>query len=580
MKKQNKIYSVIMAIITIITLNISGIIPSYNILSILFLFILSVFYIDNFYYNKQYKFTLYISIIFSILLVLGNICLHNLFTKDVSILVECFKITNLFLILGFFGLIYSILNFCIPRLVKLKITQDKKNISHKKLFIILFFILILCWLPYLLSLYPGTMSGDSMGEFHTAMKGVINSDHHTVLHMLIIIGTYGFANLFTTDLMTSVFTYSLVQTIIMAFILSLSVVFTYKKTYNKYFIIIPMIYYGIMPIFGYYSVVMWKDVWYGIFMVFLTICSYDIIDNQDALRVKYLVLFGIASLLCLLSRNNGLYMYIIVIIVSIFCCRKNLRKIGIVYVVVLVIFFTIKYPVYNALKICRSASSEYIAIPMQQIGRMAYKDIEFTNKEKKEISKIIDYEILKEIYNPMVSDDIKFNSNYHGKHFEKDKVRYLKLWLNMVRKHPTVAIESYLVSTLGYWYPNIEDSAYESTIIDNDLGLKIKSKGGPVIDDYVKLIGKRDLPIISNFWSIGLLVWLVIISTYILIKRKKKNYVFAYIPVYGNLISILLATPVYNAVRYVFSLFTCFALLILMPYFIDKGDNKKWKRKK
>ena len=129
MKKQNKIYSVIMAIITIITLNISGIIPSYNILSILFLFILSVFYIDNFYYNKQYKFTLYISIIFSILLVLGNICLHNLFTKDVSILVECFKITNLFLILGFFGLIYSILNFCIPRLVKLKIKKKKKNIS-------------------------------------------------------------------------------------------------------------------------------------------------------------------------------------------------------------------------------------------------------------------------------------------------------------------------------------------------------------------------------------------------------------------------------------------------------------------
>ena len=54
---------------------------------------------------------------------------------------------------------------------------------------------------------------------------------------------------------------------------------------------------------------------------------------------------------------------------------------------------------------------------------------------------------------------------------KKDKDGFLKLWLNMIRKHPTIAVESYLISTLGYWYPNLKNSAYENTIIDNNIGL-------------------------------------------------------------------------------------------------------------
>ena len=579
MNNLKKIYPIIMAIITIITFNLYGLFPSYNIISILLLFILSLFYINNLKYNKQYRFILYISILFSILLVLGNICSYNLYSKDVSILKEFFNPLNLFFIFGFFNLIYSILNFCISRLVKIKIKSDKKIISSKKLFLILFLILIICWLPYLLSLYPGTMSADSMGEFYTAIKGTINSDHHTVLHMLIIIGTHRLANLFTNDLMMSLLIYSIVQMIVMSIILSLSVVFTYNKTKNKYFIIISMLYFGIMPIFGYYSVVMWKDIWYGIFMVLLTICCYNVIYNEDDLKNKDLVLFGLASLLCIFSRNNGLYMYIMVGIASIFCCRKNLKKMGIVFGIVLTVFFIIKYPIYNTLNIERSGSSEYIGIPMQQIGRMAYKEIPFTKKEQEKISEIIDYKVLKEAYNPTVSDGIKFNPNYHRYVFEKDKAGFLKLWLNMIRKHPTIAVESYLISTLGYWYPNLKNSAYENTIIDNNIGLKIKPKGSQAINKYVQFMGNKDLPIISNLWSIGLLVWIVIVSTYILIIRKNKKYVFAYIPIYGNLISILVATPVHNEIRYVFSLYTCFTLLLLMPYFLDKGDNRRWKRK-
>ena len=142
LKNQKKFYQIIMAVITISALNISGVLPSYNIISMVLLYILGIFYINNLNYNKQYKFILYISIILSMLLVLGNICIDNLYTKDVSILLEFLKPINLFIVLGYFGLIYAILNYAVPRLVELRIKSDKKIISSKKLFIILFIIII------------------------------------------------------------------------------------------------------------------------------------------------------------------------------------------------------------------------------------------------------------------------------------------------------------------------------------------------------------------------------------------------------------------------------------------------------
>ena len=94
-----------------------------------------------------------------------------------------------------------------------------------------------------------------------------------------------------------------------------------------------------------------------------------------------------------------------------------------------------------------------------------------------------------------------------------------------------------------------------------------------MINKYVEVAGDYKNPIIKNLWSIGLYVWLLIISIYLLLKRRANKYLISYIPVIGNLVTLFIATPVFNEVRYVFSLYLCSILLLLIPFFNEKVEK-------
>ena len=204
---------------------------------------------------------------------------------------------------------------------------------------------------------------------------------------------------------------------------------------------------------------------------------------------------------------------------------------------------------------------------------MNYKNIKFSSKETKVVNNLIPIEILKEAYDPKTSDGIKFNPNYNGDYFDNNKSKVLSTWFKLCLKHPDVAIESYFISTLGYWYPDLEDRYYENTIIDNDFGLHQIPVNNKLINKYVEVAGDYKNPIIKNLWSIGLYVWLLIISIYLLLKRRANKYLISYIPVIGNLVTLFIATPVFNEVRYVFSLYLCSILLLLIPFFNEKVEK-------
>ena len=55
---------------------------------------------------------------------------------------------------------------------------------------------------------------------------------------------------------------------------------------------------------------------------------------------------------------------------------------------------------------------------------MAYKDVKFNDKEKEYLNKLIPLEIMKNVYNPIVSDGIKFNASYNGDYFNDNKFKF------------------------------------------------------------------------------------------------------------------------------------------------------------
>ena len=576
-----KILTILAALISNFVLCINGVLKNYDIVTLIIFIIMYNFFSKYLKINKEYKKGIIIfSIIFSFLLVFGNLCITYMKVADVSIFSKLLSIKSLISYIGYYFIWQALLNYLLPQISKFEvINKYKNNLSHKKcikIFAISFILLIICYLPYLFTMYPGLLSVDSMGELNKASHGILNIDNHTIVHLLVIRLAYLIGSIFSKDLMISVLVYSLIQIMTMACIFAYLITFLYKKNVKKFVLFLIFLFYALVPIFGYYSVVMWKDIFFGTFCLLLSIECYEMVEDKD-LKISTLIKFSIASLLVIFFRNNAIYMYFILIICSFFFFKGNYKKITYTFIVILSIFFVVKGPIFSYFKVSTSGSAEYLAIPLQQIGRMAYKDVKFTTDEKEQINKLLNVYTIHDVYNPGCVDPIKFNEDFNVKNFQKNKISYLNLWIKLIIKHPKVATEAYAISTLGYWYPNVYDRAYEVVSVNNSLGITTERKTPSWLCDFIiNILGNYDGPIVCFFWSIGLFIWISFILIYMTNKKNNWKSLYVFVPVIGVLITLFIATPVYNETRYIFSIFTTMPLFCMLPYLkIKKQINFK-----
>ena len=558
-----KLITFIISFLIYITLCFIDVLEPYNMLSIL-LFVIMYYGIYKTNLNHSYKkeFSI-ISLMLGFLLVLGRILYNLRFDPVTNSLSELISIKSIIFILGISSLIYIFFSLVVIRMIKYINNNDIKiNNIFKLSFIIIFGVYLIYYLIY----YPGILTGDSIDEINMILGNVPLNDHHTVFHIIFLTIPFKITSLCTNNINVCVGIITLVQIFIMSLILSFSINYLYKKNTPKFILIGLILYYALLPINGFYSITMWKDIIFSLLIVLLTIECQKLIGKKNNITIKNSYTFIIISILTILSRNNAIYMYVILCLLTLIIFRKKLLTILLMFVIIFGTYFTIKGPIYNYFNIEKSSSSEYIAIPLQQIGRMAYKNIKFTKSEEKEINKVIPISRLKEVYNPEIVDPIKFDDLYNKEVFENNKGKYFALWLNLCIKHPVVAVESYLTSTLGYWYPGVEYWVTIDSIDSNDLGIRNVSIVPENIRNKFSKITSTQVPLIGFTKCIGLCIWTIFLLGYIAIKRKRKEVLYSFIPVIGIWLTLLLATPVIAEFRYIYCAYLCIPLFVGLIY--------------
>lgn len=566
----------IMATITYVML-CCKVLPAYNTYSwILYLLLVVVFNKMNFKDNKYKNACITFSIIFSLILIFGDIAYKYQEDNLTSYFSVLFTFKTLVCMIGTFNLMLLTLTWTIPKLIDVKIpksTYIPKIKTKRKIFIISFLIIFIGYIPYFLSFYPGILSPDSITELKIIIDNFSNiSAHHTILHILFISIPVNIGNTLFNSLEIGIALSSITQMICLSLTFAHLITFLYQRKANKLAIIIITVFYAINPVFGYYSITMWKDVMFAATFLLLTIELIKIYEkNSNNKLTTNNISFIIISLICVFFRNNAIYMYILLTIATIIIFKKQIKKILPSILIVFAVYLIINGPVFNALNISKSKSAEYIAIPLQQIGRMAYKNVSFTQEETNLLNKLIPVSVMKEVYNPKTVDTIKFNQNYNGTEFDTNKTAYIKLWLNLIIKHPDIAIEAYTTSTLGYYYPGVSYWSVSKEIVENDYNITMKSKSN-LMYKALSYIENKDIPIINIIWSIGTCFWIITIFGYVTIKRKNLKAIYPFIAVFGIWITLMIASPVYAEFRYIFCAYTTLPLLIAFPYLNNKTD--------
>lgn len=451
---------------------------------------------------------------------------------------------------------------------------DKNNTLSKKeqrifwikasiLFFIPFFV-------YLIIKYPGFVLADSVKSIMEGINRIPLTNHHPVLYSELV-GFILHVGYFFRSYNFGVFLYSLFQLTIMSMILGYLLLWLRNHNIKFIYIIFVYLFYIANTLFANYAISLLKDPLFSCFILLLTLYLYDIVKNNgDLLKSNYgIAKFVIYVLLIAFFRNNGIYIIIGLFVVMLLVFKKTLLKFHITYLITIVAILLIQGPLYNKLGIV-SPAVESFAVPIQQVARTIAYDGNISEENKDFINNIFPIEKWKEKYEPMSVDPIKWDEDFQKDFFSDNKIKFIKVWAEILPSNLETYIKSYLLETYGFWSigEQVEYGLTGNGIVPNELYIHhinlLNNIFGVSIEEYVPK---------PYFIGSGTLLWLTVLSGVILILIKKYKYVITLLPCLFSILTILIATPVAFSLRYVFMVALSLPFIIIIP-FMEKDVKK------
>ena len=477
--------------------------------------------------------------------------------------------------------IYLLLRECIGILVY-KLSRcnlrsaDIQKISPFRLGICVFFICILCWLPYFLAYYPGIITDDAEWQLEQAIGLRSFSNHqpwiHTMFHRLFYkIGYY----LFHT-VNAGVAVCVVVQMGVMAAAFAYLITTFYREHMKRGFLYGCVIYFALIPFHELYAVTLWKDVAMGAVVLCFSVSVWRMTGERKVGIGTSLIFLIMGLLLCIL-RSNGFYAYLLCVPFFLFFLKRNRRSILLFSVMTIALTLFYKGPVLKYYGVTPPDTIESLSIPAQHIARVIADDGTLSEKQEKLLSKAVDVSQIKKEYDPALSDPIKTlvrqtgNQEYIAEH----KIDYFKLWIELGIEHPSTYLKAQIDQTKGYWYPDIQYWVTTTMMKENSWGMYRDSKMPGCVLNIMRFVETlyKQIPILGLLWSIGFYTWTMILLAGVTICRKKS--IAPFFPVAAILLSLFIATPVQAEFRYSYAMMTTIPLFIMIACSEEKRQDEE-----
>lgn len=578
----------------------------FNTLSLVSLILFSFFF---FLYNKYYfnerenndKIIKLLAFLFSIFMIIGDsfeaIGSTKLIFGSISNI-----IVSLISFIGYFFFFKITLTLIYDFLNKRKINYKKSDnkyinaVFEKHSIICPMIIILVCWMPYIISFYPVILSADPANQIKQFYglktryvdgvklidEKVLITNDNPVLHTVLLGGSVKVGETLFDSHNFGLFIYSIIQITILLLALSSTIHYMKKLKIPYYIRIIVLLIYSLIPVFPFYAMDCNKDIIYTSFIILFIIQLFDLVKNKNTdISIKKVLLISFLSVLITLTRNNGLYLVLLSLPFLLFIYYKNNRKkIMIMIITPLIFYLTTVNIIFPAFKITSGNKREMLSIPFQQTARyVKYHEDELTEKEKEIIDRILIYDTLADRYVPTLADQVK--NKYNAYSTKKDREEYFKVWFNGLKKHPGTYVEATLHNIYGYFYPNTSSWYFyykRSTKLDNrgiDFNYHYNNLDGSrkVLSSYGLAFPK--IPGIGLIVNIGINTWLILMMITFLIKKNQPEYLIVLSPAIST-IFMCIASPANTYFRYVIPYVFAMPLLIVFILYIFKdSDNKK-----
>ena len=486
-----------------------------------------------------------------------------------------FSFADIFRFILLFSILFIVFNglYYLFKITKFSITDTNGKISKNEKVFFWIKSSLLFFIPFFIFLiinYPGFITQDSLASIYQGINRIPLTNHHPVLYTELI-GFIMHVGYFFHSYNFGLFLCSVFQLTVISMVLGYFLMWLKTHNVKFIFIIFTYLFYVSNTLFANYAITMWKDPLFSCFLLFLILYLYDIVrSNGELLKTdRGIAKFILLVLFVAFLRNNGIYIIIGLFVVLLFYYRKELMKFHISYLITIIAIILIQGPLYNKLGII-SPTVESFAIPLQQVARTISFNGNISSENLEFLNKVLPIEKWKEKYEPMSVDSIKWDEEFNADYLADNKIKFLKIWGEVLHNNLDSYVKAYLLETYGFWSigEQIDYGLAGSSIVKNDLNLKhIK-----IIDNIFGIDIAKYIP--SPFFiGSGTMLWIMILSCTMLMLLKKSKYIISLLPCLLSVLTILIATPVAFSLRYVFMVVLALPYIIILP-FMEKESKK------
>lgn len=531
--------------------------------------------------NKLYMFfKIMLTTIFSLTIFLDSTLI---FVQNLRGLINEINFSNITLKNIIIFIITWIITFLILTIIELLVSKiedkiyKKGNTSTKKkrVFFIVFGTLLLLWMPYILSYFPGGIFSDTQNSIKQCLHLLPYDNVNPLAYTALIKICLKIGDIFNSAQL-GINIFGICQITIMAAILSYFVYWLYKKNFSNIVLVLTVLFFGLFKLIPMYALSIWKDTPFCL-ALFLYIINLAEIVYQNGKKLnsnKNIIIYSILFIAVSFLRNNGLYIVFATTILLIIVYRKNkILKFAISAIVTFLIVVIIQGPIFNVLKI-NEPTGTWNSVMINQILYVKVTDGNITEEQDKLISDIYKSPTkLKEVYAPLLLDATTVTPEFN-KHFVKTHLSEIKqLWFELFLQNPVSYVKAYLLNTLGFWDVNkVFPDAYMSNfmwpgteeIIDVHQTDYISKWTGQSIIDKIQ---------VTKLYSSAIFLFVMLTSMVFTIKKKNYKNLLIYLPALFTWGTIMLATPIAFSLRYVYILVLMMPFNFVIPFLSSDDEN-------
>ena len=422
--------------------------------------------------------------------------------------------------------------------------------------------LLLCWGVYFIAYYPGCMTYDSFAELNMQLSGAPLTNHHPILHQMII-RMFCRAGLKMGSLSTGVAFYSIFQMILLAFAFVMAADCLRSEGVSTVLTVAVLVCCGVFTINGFYSIVMWKDVPFA--AVVLLLCT-EIVKGagrtQAEGRFGWYGKVAVLSFLFCALRNNAFYAFLLGFPFVILAIGRKRIQLWLCYLAVILSFSGYQLLLSNVMHVQKTETREMLSVPVQQIARTVRDRGEsFSSEDRIILSEVFeDSDTIGERYDPRLSDPVK--DTFRSEVFDADPFRYVSLWARMAVRNPASYLTAFLMQCYGYWYPDAEYWMIAPQIDENSYGLEHRQESQFLRKElemtHYRLAGIYP---VSVFYRIGTYIWILLVAAAVFCFSGRRELAS---PIW--LLTMLwvtnLASPVHAEFRY------AYGIVVSVPMFV------------